>query len=475
MVVDTTLVKLLAEQGEEGEGAIVQLLQGANDVVLPQVESALLEAGMHDLLSTLLYKRGETTRVLDIWSKMVDEVYPLGEGKDKADYVGKIYDQAAKSSDVEAVTKWAVWLLPHNRSLALKLVSDAKQPLKFDTRAVFARLAKVDQAGADLFLETVVLTGRDSDPTLHADLVRRAVDRVGEMLDNLDTRVFAREQEALYASSSPDTSFLSFLLAQPDDAPEAAFTTARLKSILLLSSGSAYDPAQLKIRLDELSAKSRGLTFERALVYGRLRLDRQALSLLVHTLHDLTSAGRYVRQGGDLVTPEEVRLIAKNLGLPAKAIGGKKKGSRKDGLSALANEPALARLLVEMSLSPPPPSSTDSTPFNSKSLIQLVQAHSAHLDPVETLSLLPSEWPLHLARPYLNGAIRRSLHARQEGMLLKGLANSENLEVTYQFGEVIGKMRGVLQRAPAGDGGSEEVVLLDGKEVKEDKEVIELR
>ena len=466
MVVDTTLVRLLAEKGTSGEGAIVQLLAGPNDVVLPQVEPALLEAGLHDLLSRILARRGETTRVLDLWSKMVDGAYPLPAGSDQAEYIGNVYDEVAKSTEVAVVARWAVWLMAHDRQLGLRLVTDPKQPLKFNTRDLFAQFAKVDQAGADLFLETVVLTGRDSDPSLHVDLVTRAVDRVGELLDNLDTRAFARAQEAEFGSGSETEvragSFLAFLLEQHDPAADQSeFSAARLKAVLLLATGSAYDPAQLKTRIDELAVRTGLLTLERAVVYGRLRLDRQALALLVHGLRDLSSAGRYVRQAGDPLAAAELKAVAALLGLPAKPIGGKKKAAaaaaRREGLAGPGgDESGLARMMVEMALAQglAREGAADRAPYPPAVLARLLQAQAAHLDPAEAIGLMPAEWPLELAQPFLNGALRRTLHARQEGMLLKGLANSQNLETAWQLGEKLARRNGVLQRATAGEAGA---------------------
>lgn len=484
MVVDTTLVRLLAEQGAVGEEPIRRLLDGPNDVVLPQVEAALLEGGLHDLLGQVLEKRGETTRVLELWSKIVEGVYSVPEGVTVDAYVHKVYDQVAKSTEADVVARWAVWLLKHNRGLALKLVTDPKQPLKFNTRDLFAQFAKINQAGADLFLETVVLTGRDADPSLHVDLVTRAVDRVGELLDSLDTRAFAKAQEAEFGSAPERGSFLSFLVDKHEPAsPQADFTTARLKAVLLLSTGSAYDPAQLKTRIDELSARSGALTLERAVVYGKLRLDRQALALLVHNLRDLASAGRYVRQAGDPLAAAELKTAAALLGLPAKALGGSKRkaaaaaaAARRESLAGPGgDEPALARMLVEMALASPSATGTDTAPpYPPPVLARLLQTHAAHLDPVQAVNLMPAEWPLALARPYLSCALRRGLHARQEGMLMKGLAGRENLEAAWRFGEGVRGRRGVVQRVPVGGGGGGGGGVGGGGEGEGEGEVVEL-
>lgn len=68
-VVDTALVRLLAEQRRPDD--IRVLLAGPNDCVLREVEQALHDAGLHALLAGVLRERGETARVLDIWTRCV--------------------------------------------------------------------------------------------------------------------------------------------------------------------------------------------------------------------------------------------------------------------------------------------------------------------------------------------------------------------------------------------------------------------
>lgn len=66
-VVDTTLVKLLAEQGSEN--AIRRLLDGTNDCVVQHVESNLIAAKLYELTASIHLKRGEVRKALDIWTK----------------------------------------------------------------------------------------------------------------------------------------------------------------------------------------------------------------------------------------------------------------------------------------------------------------------------------------------------------------------------------------------------------------------
>lgn len=142
-VVDTTLVRLLAEEGLQDE--IVRILDGPNDCVLQQVESSLLDAGLYNLLSSLLLKSGEVSKTLDIWTKSVSRFIPYEPGLTiptrlvEGIYVDdgftggikKISDLLWKSKDMRQVEKYGIWLLQRDRVLGLKVSPLLPSPLRF--------------------------------------------------------------------------------------------------------------------------------------------------------------------------------------------------------------------------------------------------------------------------------------------------------------------------------------------------------
>lgn len=75
------------------------------------------------------------------------------------------------------------------------------------------------------------------------------------------------------STSSPAT-FLSFLTSRYDPtSPHANFDLARLKTILFLSTSANYDIPGTKKDLEDMELKGlRGLTLERAVVYGKVCL-----------------------------------------------------------------------------------------------------------------------------------------------------------------------------------------------------------
>lgn len=72
-VIDTGLAILLASS-RRSDDLLALLHEGSSNVVFPQLEPALLSAGLHSLLASVLLEKGETTRVLEIWTRCVREV-----------------------------------------------------------------------------------------------------------------------------------------------------------------------------------------------------------------------------------------------------------------------------------------------------------------------------------------------------------------------------------------------------------------
>ncbi|BGP17675.1 hypothetical protein JCM10213v2_005713 [Rhodosporidiobolus nylandii] len=428
MVVDTTLVRLLAEQSRPGD--ITQLLTSpeGHDVVLPLVESALLSSRLYSLLTSIYLERGEVEKTLEVFAGVVDGKYdpPAEEdGLSGKEGVKRVFDLVWKEREQGRTEKWGLWVLKHDQDLGLKLFIDPKQTLAFDTRDLFAKMSAVDPMAADMFLESTVLQERDSDGRLHAELVKRYIGRLGELLADPVAKAHLREQESEYATLTASTSslptFLSFLTSRYSaSSPHALLNRVRLKALLFLGASSKYDVEGAKQDLDEMEMEGmRGLTLERAVVYGKLHLDRQAFSLLLNTLHDLASAETYSLQSGDPLCTADVPLSQ-----------AKREGEAR-------RKQSLARLLVEMCLAR---SSTVGNAEQERDEVvskeqaaRLLETQALHLDALEILPLLPSSWPLHLLTPYLTRSLRQSLHGQQDASILKNLASAQNLAVSKRL------------------------------------------
>ncbi|GAA5915979.1 hypothetical protein JCM6882_003485 [Rhodosporidiobolus microsporus] len=452
MVVDTSLIALLSSlfpSRPTSASEVTALLSTPNDAVLPLIAFSLLNSGLHALLASLWLKKGEVRRALEVW-RGVAEGEEEGKEEERKEAVEKVFELVwEKVAEKEEVEKWGLWLLKYDQARGLKLFTDPKQTLTFDTRDLFARMSAVDPVAADMFLESTVLQERDTDSRLHADLVKRYINRLGELLAEPDAKAHLRQQESDYhtltsSTSTPPTS-LSFLTTRYDpSSPHALLDRVRLKALIFLGGSSKYDVQGAKKELEEMEVRGlRGLALERVVVYGKLRLDRQALSLLLHPLNDITTAETYSLQSGDPLSPSDVSAAAAKLELPFN-----KRARRHASQSPAKREEEerrrkeLARLLVEMCLAQRPPAGDakedeeEQTVASEEQIARLLETQAIQLDTLEILPLLPASYPLPLLTPYLSRSLLRSLHAQQEASLLKSLAAAQNLDISGKLFEM---------------------------------------
>ncbi|GAA6016850.1 hypothetical protein JCM11491_001827 [Sporobolomyces phaffii] len=499
IVVDTTLVSLLATANRPED--IKVLLASRNDCVLSRVEQPLLDAGLYDLVAELALKAGRTGRVLEIWTKLVEGEYPpSNRDATEPSTTRRVFDLVWKSKERDVVEKYGLWLLKHDKALGLKLFTDPKQTLTFDTRQLFDKMRSVDSEAADQYLEGAVLSQeKETDPALHVELVKRYLTRLEELLgESQEAKARLREQETVFAQQqtdasttrSPPASFLDFLTAQysasisADDSRFSLLDRVRLKAILFLSTSSKYDVQDAKRQLEEMEMNGfRGLTLERVIVYGKLKLDRQALALLLHNLRDLSSAETYSLQIGDPLLPSDLVKLASKLELPLRRANlnhRKHPTSSKREDEEARRKHELARILVEMclatasttsNLSPPSEGSAgDQSAIGQHRVARILETQATSLDTIEVLTKIPDEFPLHPLGHFLSRSLRRSLHVQQEGSILKHLASGQNLGISERLFEMQARIGAVIDSGP-GEKGSKVVEKASaGREKRSTKE-----
>lgn len=96
------------------------------------------------------------------------------------------------------------------------------------------------------------------------------------------TREHAESEYAeLTTSTSSPPSFLEFLASRySPDAPLALLNRIRLKALLFLDSSTKYDLEDAKKQLEAMEMKGlKGLTLERAVVYGKVTRTRFHLAI----------------------------------------------------------------------------------------------------------------------------------------------------------------------------------------------------
>ena len=132
-VVDTVLAKLFAQFEKTTD--LYGLLQGPNDVVVSEVETAFQEAGQYSALCMLYKQHGDDEKLLETWSKCVSSCSCL----DSSDaHCSRIADGQWTDDDIpdplsnmlallsekrhrSLVNHWGVWLTKRDPDRALKV------------------------------------------------------------------------------------------------------------------------------------------------------------------------------------------------------------------------------------------------------------------------------------------------------------------------------------------------------------------
>lgn len=117
----------------------------------------------------------------------------------------------------------------------------------------------------------------------------------------------------------------------------------------------------------------------------QLHLDRQALSLVLHTLHDLSTAETYALQSGDPLLASDVSAASALLGLSFSSSSSSSKRTKRaptapgGGADEQQRREALARLLVDMCVARPDVAGEEQ-------VARLLETQAIHLDTLEVRS-----------------------------------------------------------------------------------------
>ncbi|KAH7919296.1 hypothetical protein BV22DRAFT_1199560 [Leucogyrophana mollusca] len=211
----------------------------------------------------------------------------------------------------------------------------------------------------------------------------------------------------------------------------------------------------------------------------QLANHRAALTTLVHDLRDAASAEAYCACGGRAVVRGErgwgvgeawaawaacVGVVGGGVGGGGGGVnGGGVNGGNGGGGSGNGDEAArrteLLRVLLEVY-----------TADGEASLARrLLDAQGGGMDVVDILPQIPPSWPLSTLSGFLARSSRRTLHARHEGMLVKGVCAGENLEVMDKTWLVLRDQGAIVEEAAddsdedEGEDGGEKVSVVDEK------------
>ncbi|TFY79766.1 hypothetical protein EWM64_g4246 [Hericium alpestre] len=85
----------------------------------------------------------------------------------------------------------------------------------------------------------------------------------------------------------------------------------------------------------------------------------------------------------------------------------------------------------------------------------LLDSQAANFDVVEVLELVPPDWPLPTLSAFLARSLRRALHAKHEGLIVKGISMGQNLAISDDVHTLLREYGAVLEEALPDSEGSE--------------------
>ncbi|PIL23200.1 hypothetical protein GSI_14509 [Ganoderma sinense ZZ0214-1] len=445
-VVDTVLAKLHVSAGKLP--GLNGLIDQPNSILLSEIEPVLVKSRHIGVLTKLYRQHSDETKLLDAWAKLVDGEWT---DPDVQDPLARIFDMLSEKKDRVLIQKWVGWLVKKDSERALKLLLStmASKRKAEDDRALLQQIREASPAAGEQLLEHLVVQRRSTDSDLHSQLAATYIDQLLSCLADESISKLWRAK----GMSTNDTPFISYFSSTT---PDSESKRTRLKTILFLQGSTLYDPVTVRTRLDD---HTKILKLELAILEGKLGNHRSALSILVHDLNDSTSAEAYCTLGGEVVPAKTAQQIGERsslqpwaaLVIPLAAPGKQGRGpppAKRTKTVDDAVKKDLVMVLLEVYMSGGE-ATADRT-------AKLLNSQAMNLDVLDVVAKLPAEWPLRVLSTFVSRSLRRTLHARHEGQIVKAISQGQNLAVAESTWAVIREQGMVIEEPLSGDEGEEE-------------------
>ncbi|KIJ36750.1 hypothetical protein M422DRAFT_178931 [Sphaerobolus stellatus SS14] len=430
-IIDTVQAKIFAETEETQE--LYSLIDSQEHIIVDEVEETLIRNGQYNALLRLHAKRSNKEKLLEIWSKLVDGDWT---DEDVRDPLGQMTTLLAEMRDRSLTHRWGLWLVRRDAAAGLKLIlsAESKKSGKSDDAALLAELERISPEAGQQFLEHIVLNKRNHDPALHSRLAQTYLDQLISYMEEGETAEFFALYLSLfdypvfeYSIQNSPTPFLTHLATLVDaSSPMFKLIRTRCRAALFFQGSAYYDVSSIR---DRLLPWKESLSFEVAIVDGKLGRHDEALRLLVHNLRDTTCADAYCALGGCAISPRVAQSVGERLdlqqwadlvvsGLSRKTTGAKA-AVKQEELEETKGQ--LLRVLLEVYMS-----GGQATEAHTA---RLLNTQGGNLDVLDVLTLVPPSWSLNVVSSFLARSIRHSVHNRCEAEILKAIALGQNLAI----------------------------------------------
>lgn len=443
IVIDTVLAKLLARAEKTAE--LYALLHEPNQVSLTELEDVFVMAGQYNALCMLLRERREFDKMLSVLAKIAS-----GEWSDSdiPDPVGDIVGFLDELRDRTMTQKWGVWLIKRDIERGLKLLTSGKRNRdKQDDLSLLEQVQEAHPEAGDRFLEYLIVTRRSNSSELHTRLALSCIDQLLAALDDETVFKLWRAKVSSFISGKKDATS-TFLTSFASTTPDSPHKRTRLKSILFLQGSLLYDVSVVRARFLGNEKAHKILALEAAILEGKAEDHRAALSTLIHSLHDSTSAEAYCALGGIVVSTKMAQSIGEQYDLRDWSNVLFPTSPNRQKPVDENHKRHLLKLLLQVYF--------DDGEASRDRAAQLINSQAINVDTLDVISTIPPEWPLRIVDSFLARSFRRIVHRKLEGRIVKNISAGQNLEVVAGSWEPLHDHGGLIEEAlDDGDGEGE--------------------
>lgn len=376
-------------------------------------------------LSRLYRHKNIPEKVLSVWKKLLSKDPSDKKYTDDRFISGedRMCRYLADLDDEDLVWTNGIWLIKHFPNVGIKLFMNPDTKIKFDDAKVVDELRKLDDDEPwRRFLKYLVYEKKSKlfVKDVIAFMVHDIIDKLGQSIEveGKPTSYAKLVKEGLdeYKSLTiPRRSYVDFLRGQKlQGIPGSELTSMRLDLVHLLSTDKNYDVDKILKILESNDAVP--LILEKCIIYDRLDRKNECLSKLINELNDYISSIQYTRYGVFFIAPEATPTIK--------------------GPQAPTVYPASAPLPVQQQLL--------ATVFENFMAISdkktrqscirlLLEKGGVNLDLQMVLASPVDSWPLEMFDQYLSQWFRQLIKVKNNSVLRRSVARSENVFVTNQL------------------------------------------
>ncbi|KAI6127527.1 hypothetical protein EV401DRAFT_1854421 [Pisolithus croceorrhizus] len=479
----------------------IHLLQQPTMTIRPRVLARVLETlNLWGPLIELWRAVGDVGRLINVLAGLVEGTYHDPSVSDPLDQMFAIFEAERQA----LIRKWGVWLaardVERGLSVGLGKVDTqnkdwGKEQEKTDELAVLAELRKTGSTAAKKYLEWLIVGRGRENSLLQCQLAESCVeDLFGCLKDDTIAKLW-RAKSTSYTSTTPTTSaslskvpstqatspmsdsgsqlrrttnappqrppFLSYFVSTTPDSPSKR---ARIKALLALQAtlvSSEVEGETLAKHVQECIVRGgweKVLGLEVAVLYSKLSEPSVVLRTL-HSLRDSVTAEAYASSAGvyGVINPRVGASAAEGCELAdwakwfVKVMEDRNLAVKRAKTTNLGGQPPSEMLKILLQVY------TEDGDIQQVSRLLSSQAQS--LDIPDVISLIPESWPLHSISSFLARSLRRSVHAKHEGQIVKAICAGQNLEVLQRSYIILQDQGAIIEEAvedgeEGGSGGS---------------------